>query len=428
MAMRRGAMVMAGVGGVAAVMMLLAATADVHTRHYSLLSFLGINLGSFPQMQPRQEAPRLPQGDDVKWISLGHHGSSDLVGKGLDLKLLQSQGKSILLHFWDYTSVESLELVPVLERINWRFAPYGLVVIGVHRSRYRFAKNSLFVQNAFERLRLNYAVVNDRDGDITSAFGAHDINTMFLIDKENSIVAVKSGYKVGSEMEMNVCQFFSRTNKGVMCNPQWPWGNYYAQWKQNTVDGKQSLWLSVGGSYGGKPCHQASKDVFVGNYVSDSLSQVSTYPGSLSHYQHFNAASRGSVFKDLSGVPLDDAAFALSGQWEMMDQGREVLRNKGQGLTDTHLRIRYHGDVAYGLLGLEKIEHWKINMCTNGASGNEKAGMPCQTQCRDVAGKYGHYGYCHTGKDTWGGCEPCQAVPPSKVYVLLDGSPVPKEV
>ncbi|EKX50867.1 hypothetical protein GUITHDRAFT_103456 [Guillardia theta CCMP2712] len=378
-------------------------------------------------MQPGQEAPRLPQGDDVKWISLGYYGSSDLVGKGLDLKKLQSQGKSILLHFWDYTSVDSLELVPVMERINWRFAPYGLVVIGVHRSRYRFAKNSLFVKNAFERLRLNYAVVNDIDGDITNAFGAHDINTMFLINNDNSIVAVKSGYHVGSQMEMNICQYFSRTNQGIMCNPQWPWGNYYAQWKQSTVNGKQNLWLAAGGGYDGKRCHQASKDVFVGNYVSDNLGHTSIYPGSLSRYQHVNAESRGGAFKDLSGVPLDDGAFALSGEWAMLDQGREVMGSKGGGLVDTHLRVRYHGDMAYGLLGLKKIEQWKVDMCTDGTSGNEKAGLQCKTQCRDVAGRYGPYGYCHTSKDSWGGCKPCEPVRPSKVYLLLDGSPVPKE-
>jgi hypothetical protein len=74
-----------------------------------------------------------------------------------------------------------------------------------------------------------------------------------------------------------------------------------------------------------------------------------------------------------------------------------------------------------------------MDMCANG-SGNSAAGAHCMegVACSDIGGRWGAYGWCHTEEPKegrahkWGGCTPCAKVTPIKVYLLLDGVPVPR--
>ena len=76
-----------------------------------------------------------------------------------------------------------------------------------------------------------------------------------------------------------------------------------------------------------------------------------------------------------------------------------------------------------------------MDMCTDGKNGNAPAGTPCVKgeACEDVAGAIGLYGWCHTevaGAQEvahWGGCTPCEKLEAVKVYLLLDGVPVPRQ-
>ena len=80
-------------------------------------------------------------------------------------------------------------------------------------------------------------------------------------------------------------------------------------------------------------------------------------------------------------------------------------------------------------------EDGSMDMCTDGKNGNAPAGTPCVKgeACEDVAGAMGLYGWCHTevaGAQEvahWGGCMPCDKLEAIKVYLLLDGVPVPRQ-
>ena len=76
-----------------------------------------------------------------------------------------------------------------------------------------------------------------------------------------------------------------------------------------------------------------------------------------------------------------------------------------------------------------------MHMCTDGKSGNAAAGTACVQgeACHDLAGPVGLYGWCHAeaaeGQQAsqWGGCTPCSKLEAVKVYLLLDGVPVPRQ-
>ena len=105
-----------------------------------------------------------------------------------------------------------------------------------------------------------------------------------------------------------------------------------------------------------------------------------------------------------------------------------------------------HGDVDCSLHVLsisllapawqEAAEDGSMSMCAEGVSGNAAAGTACVEgeACQDIAGSAGVYGWCHTetsaagGPGQWGGCTPCTQLAAVKVYVLLDGEPVPRKL
>jgi len=84
------------------------------------------------------------------------------------------KGKVVLMDFWEYTCVNCIRTYPYLKAWHERYARYGLVVIGIHRPEFDFAKSKALVAAAAKRAGLAYPILNDP----TTATGRRTTNTV----------------------------------------------------------------------------------------------------------------------------------------------------------------------------------------------------------------------------------------------------------
>jgi len=399
-----------------------------------LLSVLGINLGFFAELRVGQYAPGFPTGGDVQWLN----------SKPLDIKELQANDEWVLIHFWDSTSAESLRTLPYVKKMHEYYGKHGLQVVGVHRPRYDFARSLVLLADAVRRLEIEYPVVNDVDADVAHAYGAKQLDTMYLINDDNLIVGRKRGREAGPIMMSSVCKALASKNPALACLPaaavQTSLSSSAPAASADADAARQSLYTNYYGNpnhpRAGHRCRPATADVFVGEARASDLDVGTTAGrGSLTHLQSYAGLLQRKHYSDMSGVQLDDGAFVLSGDWTTHKEGMVATADAASGFVNTHLRLRYHAKAVYALMGLAAAEEGSMHMCTDGKSGNAAAGTACVQgeACQDLAGPVGLYGWCHAeaaeGQQAsqWGGCTPCSKLEAVKVYLLLDGVPVPRQ-
>jgi peroxiredoxin len=103
------------------------------------------------------------------------------------VSMQEMRGRVVLVEFWDYTSLECLRALPYTNDWFGKYKDFGLVIVGVHTPRFKFAKNASVIQRAIERARIRFPVVMDNEALLWSAFGARTWPTKFLIDKDGFI-------------------------------------------------------------------------------------------------------------------------------------------------------------------------------------------------------------------------------------------------
>jgi len=81
-------------------------------------------------------------------------------------------GKVVLYDFWTYSCVNCVRTIPHLAAFYQRYAPDGLVVIGIHSPEFQFEQDRGNVTAAVQRLKVPYPVALDPNMAIWNAFGA----------------------------------------------------------------------------------------------------------------------------------------------------------------------------------------------------------------------------------------------------------------
>ncbi len=97
------------------------------------------------------------------------------------------RGQVILIEFWDYTDICSIRIAPYVKEWSRKYAPFGLVAIGVHTPRFPFGKNPDNIQKAIQRLGLAFPVVTDNASLIASRYDSREWPNIFLIDRSGFI-------------------------------------------------------------------------------------------------------------------------------------------------------------------------------------------------------------------------------------------------
>jgi cytochrome c biogenesis protein CcdA/thiol-disulfide isomerase/thioredoxin len=112
---------------------------------------------------------------------------------GRALTLRELRGKVVLVDFWTYTCINCIRTLPQLRAWHERYAPRGLVIVGVHTPEFPFERSAANVQRAIEQNRLPYAVVQDNEYATWNAYGNRYWPAKYFIDARGRVRYVHFG-------------------------------------------------------------------------------------------------------------------------------------------------------------------------------------------------------------------------------------------
>ena len=92
------------------------------------------------------------------------------------------RGRVAVLDFWTYCCINCMHVLPVLRRVEERFAKDPVVVIGVHSAKFISEKDPQNVRRAVERNGVTHPVVVDSEHDIWKRFAVRSWPTLVLVD------------------------------------------------------------------------------------------------------------------------------------------------------------------------------------------------------------------------------------------------------
>ncbi|VWC31867.1 cytochrome C biogenesis protein [Burkholderia aenigmatica] len=119
---------------------------------------------------------KLPSLDGaVQWLN-----SPPLTAAGL-------RGKVVLVDFWTYSCINCLRTLPYTNAWARKYAPYGLVVIGVHAPEFAFERDIGNVKKAVHDLGIDYPVAIDNGYSIWRAFNNEYWPAHYFIDAQGRV-------------------------------------------------------------------------------------------------------------------------------------------------------------------------------------------------------------------------------------------------
>ena len=127
----------------------------------------------------RVRAPELP--DQLDWVNCN-----------IPPAIASSKGKVILLYFWTYSNINSLNLLPDLRTIENRHDD-GLIMIGVNCPKFSHEQDPANVLKAINRLFLRYPVCSDPDFKVWQSYGIEAWPSVAVIDAEGYLTRILSG-------------------------------------------------------------------------------------------------------------------------------------------------------------------------------------------------------------------------------------------
>ncbi|KWK01323.1 cytochrome c biogenesis protein DipZ [Burkholderia stagnalis] len=97
------------------------------------------------------------------------------------------RGKVVLVDFWTYSCINCLRTLPYINAWARKYAPYGLVVIGVHAPEFAFERDIGNVRKAVHDLGIGYPVAIDNNYAIWRAFGNEYWPAHYFVDAQGRI-------------------------------------------------------------------------------------------------------------------------------------------------------------------------------------------------------------------------------------------------
>lgn len=150
-----------------------------------------LNVTSFPEEAKKAAIDRLPLRFDRELLGL-----------------------VTLIHFWDYSSADSLEDLPFLHEWWERYEGSHLMIIGVHTPQYEFAKDADKVEAAVLRFHLDYPIVNDGEYTTWKRYGSHVWPRKILVDSKGIIRFDHSGQGGHEELELQIQEALEEAQGG----------------------------------------------------------------------------------------------------------------------------------------------------------------------------------------------------------------------
>ncbi|MGH9278505.1 MAG: redoxin family protein [Acidimicrobiales bacterium] len=133
------------------------------------------------------EAPRLA--GDTGWINSPPLTEADLAGK------------VVVYDFWTYSCVNCVRTLPYLRAWYDRYAPDGLVIVGVHSPEFEFEKARANVEAATMRLGVTWPVVQDNRKAIWDRFANQWWPAKYVADRDGKLRYTHIGEGAYTETE-----------------------------------------------------------------------------------------------------------------------------------------------------------------------------------------------------------------------------------
>ena len=103
------------------------------------------------------------------------------------------RGRVTVLDFWTYCCINCMHVLPVLRRVEERFAKEPLLVIGVHSAKFLSEKDPENIRLAVARYGVVHPVVVDSEHDIWERFAVRAWPTLVLVDAKGYVRETLSG-------------------------------------------------------------------------------------------------------------------------------------------------------------------------------------------------------------------------------------------
>ncbi len=108
---------------------------------------------------------------------------NNLSGGAVSLDSLLKQNKAVLLNFWASWCPPCREEIPDLIKLQDKYKNSSFTVLGVDEG-----ESAKKVANFIAKMKINYPVVLDAEGEVASEYGVVGIPTSFLISSDGKIL------------------------------------------------------------------------------------------------------------------------------------------------------------------------------------------------------------------------------------------------
>src|SRR3989344_565689 len=140
------------------------------------------------------------------------------------ITLAELRGKVVLIDFWTYTCINCIRTFPYLRAWHEKYAPEGLVIIGVHTPEFEFEKIPENVQKAIEDYQLKYPIMQDNNYETWRAYKNRYWPAEYLIDKEGRVRYTHFGEGKYDVTEGAIQMLLAETGKSIqqeIANPSY---------------------------------------------------------------------------------------------------------------------------------------------------------------------------------------------------------------
>jgi len=103
------------------------------------------------------------------------------------LTMAELRGKVVVLDFWTYSCINCLRTLPYLKRWDEAYRDDGLVLVGVHTPEFAFERERSNVEDAVDRLGLEYPVALDSDYGTWEAWGNRYWPAKYFVDRTGHV-------------------------------------------------------------------------------------------------------------------------------------------------------------------------------------------------------------------------------------------------
>lgn len=127
------------------------------------------------------------------------------------LRLADLHGKVVIVEMWTFGCINCQNVMPALKEWHSKYKEAGLVIIGNHFPEFSYERDLENLKNAIVQNDIQYAVVQDNDGDTWQAYKNIYWPALYLIDKQGHIRYIHIGEGNYKETEQNIQALLEET-------------------------------------------------------------------------------------------------------------------------------------------------------------------------------------------------------------------------